>query len=267
MRKQRQRRFAITATIAAAVVALLVVVIVVLNSNGKAKTATPPTTNPGSTTSTTAGPTTSTSTTTTLPPVSVPLVSAPAKVGCPRIGGTNPHYTKFAAAPPMCIDPSKTYTAKMVTTAGTITIKLPKATADQKTVNNFVFLSSYHFYDGTEFHRIITGFVDQGGDPTGTGSGGPGYAFDGGKPASNKVYTAGALAMANNGGNPATDGSQFFLIVGNGGAGLSPVYSYFGQVTGGMAVVNKINTEGGSATQQGAPLKLFKIKTVTISAS
>lgn len=265
LRRQRNRRFALTGFASALVIILIVVLVVVLGggSNNKNKTANSGTSS--STASTASSSTTSTRPTTTLPPVSVPLIDAPKNVGCPKIGGTNPHYTHFSAAPVMCIDPTKTYTATMVTDVGTIVIKLSTAAADQKTVNNFVFLASYHFYDGTAFHRVVTGFVDQGGDPKGTGAGGPGYSFDGGAPSSTKVYTAGALAMANSG-SPSSDGSQFFIIVGKGGQGLTANYSYFGQVTKGMEVVNTIN-KNGSASQTGTPVKEHKIKRVTISVS
>ena len=121
----------------------------------------------------------------------------------------------------MCIDTSKQYTATMLTDVGPITIKL-LAAQNPVTVNNFVFLAGYHFYDGTAFHRVVTGFVDQGGDPTGTGTGDPGYSFNGGAPKSATVYTAGALAMANSG-SSSSDGSQFFIVVGKGGAELQPL--------------------------------------------
>ena len=100
-------------------------------------------------------------------------------------------------------------------------------------------------------------------------TGGPGYSFNGGAPKSASVYTAGALAMANSG-SPSSDGSQFFFVVGSGGAELSPNYSYFGQVTGGMSVVNKINAGGtsASATNDSCPPKIVhKIINVTITES
>jgi len=198
------------------------------------------------------------------PPVSVPLITAPPKPGCPKLDGSSPHYTHFRSAPRMCINPSKSYTATMVTDVGTITIKL-FASQDPVTVNNFVFLAGYHFYDGTAFHRVVTDFVDQGGDPTGTGMGGPGYSFNGGEPKSASVYTAGAIAMANAGG-PSSDGSQFFIVVGSGGEELQPLYSYLGHVTTGIGVVNRINRDG-SATGEGTPKVLHKVIRVTIRES
>jgi len=193
---------------------------------------------------------------------------ANACAGFPNTNGTSPRRTHFSSAPPMCIDPSRHYTAKIVTDVGPITVNL-LAKDNPTTVNNFVFLADYHFYDGTVFHRVCTGFVDQGGDPTGTGKGNPGYSFNGGVPKSSSVYTAGALAMANSGA-PSSDGSQFFIVVGNTGPQtLSANYSYFGQVTGGMSVVNKVNADGSSAaTNPSCPPKVkHRIVKVSISES
>lgn len=256
-RRRRQRIF--FGGFGAAVVIVAIVVVVTVATGGKKKAAAPPTTTASST-----------STTTTSPPVSVPLLAAPAKVGCPSLAGTSKHYTRFSAAPPMCINPAKTYTAHILTTAGTINVHL-LAAQNPITVNNFVFLSLYHFYNGTAFHRVCTGFVDQGGDPTGTGRGGPGYSFDGGAPKSASVYKAGALAMANSG-SPSSDGSQFFFVVGSGGKELTPNYSYFGQVTSpaSLAVLNKINAGGTSAGATGGscpPKKVYKILNITITES
>ena len=107
----------------------------------------------------------------------------------------------------MVIDPSKSYTATIETTKGTIALDLFAADCP-KTVNNFVFLANEGFYNGVTFHRVIAGFMIQGGDPTGTGSGGPGYRFeDECKP--HLTHTPGTLSMANAG--PGTNGSQFFI--------------------------------------------------------
>ncbi len=201
-------------------------------------------------------------------PVSVPLMSAPMNVSCPTLDGSSPHYTHFSSPPPMCINPDKDYTAQVVTDAGTITVKL-LAAQNPTTVNNFVFLAGYHFYDGTAFHRVCTGFINQGGDPTGTGMGGPGHSFNGGAPTSSSVYTGGALAMANSG-SPSSDGSQFFFVVGSGGKDLSASYSYFGKVVGGMNVVNKINAGGSSAATTNdicPPKVVHKVIEITIIES
>jgi hypothetical protein len=92
---------------------------------------------------------------------------------CPNPDGSSPQQRKFDGPPPMCIDPDKAYTAEMVTSHGSITISLDPVQAP-KTVNNFVFLARYHYFDGLNFHRVVPGFVLQGGCPEGSGRGGPG---------------------------------------------------------------------------------------------
>ena len=133
----------------------------------------------------------------------------------------------------MFIDPAKRYTATMVTSKGTMTISLDPQAAP-RTVNSFVFLARYHYFDGIVFHRVIPGFVLQGGDPTGTGTGGPGYKFADELPAPGR-YELGSLAMANAG--PDTNGSQFFVISGQDGMRLPPSYSLFGKVVAGLDTV------------------------------
>jgi peptidylprolyl isomerase len=151
----------------------------------------------------------------------------------PALDGSAPKKQKFDAAPEMGIDPSKRYTATMETSMGTLVIALDPIAAPI-TVNNFVFLAAQHYYDGVIFHRIIQGFVCQGGDPDGNGRGGPGYKFVDELPKAGK-YQIGSLAMANAG--PNTNGSQFFLISGPSGVGLPPAYSLFGQVVKGLDIV------------------------------
>jgi cyclophilin family peptidyl-prolyl cis-trans isomerase len=196
----------------------------------------------------------------------VAIIPAPAKVPFPNLDGSSPHYTKFSSAPPFCIDVTKTYTATMTTDAGVITIQLLPKYAPV-TVNNFVFLAGYHYFDGIVFHRVMPGFVDQGGDPTGTGSGGPGYQFKDELPKNKGAYDSGALAMANSGAN--TNGSQFFFVIDNGGQQLSPAYSVFGQITGGLSVAEKINADGNpNPADNGVPPAVtHKIVSVTITAS
>jgi cyclophilin family peptidyl-prolyl cis-trans isomerase len=116
----------------------------------------------------------------------------------------------------MCIDPSKRYTAEMVTSLGTIVIALD-AVAAPNTVNNFVTLARYHYYDGIVFHRIIKGFMCQGGDPQGSGRGGPATPSPTSSPHPGR-YEVGSVAMANAG--PNTNGSQFFIVSGRSGVGL-----------------------------------------------
>ncbi|HET9071792.1 MAG TPA: peptidylprolyl isomerase [Acidimicrobiales bacterium] len=213
--------------------------------------------------------TASTSTSTTTVPAkgnAVSIVPAPAKIGFPDLNGSSPRYTKFSSAPPFCINVNDKYVATMKTTAGTMRIQLLPRYAPV-TVNNFVFLAGYHYFDGIVFHRVIPGFMDQGGDPTGTGTGGPGYEFKDELPKSAAAYDAGALAMANSG--PNTNGSQFFITVGKGGQQLQPSYTMFGQVVSGMSVDNKINAGGNpSPSANGVPPKtLYKILSVSISAT
>jgi cyclophilin family peptidyl-prolyl cis-trans isomerase len=152
----------------------------------------------------------------------------------PPLDGSAPKTQQFNDVPEFGIDSSKRYTATMDTSLGTIVIALDAVKAP-KTVNNFVFLVGYHYYDGIIFHRIINGFVCQGGDPTGTGRGGPGYRFEDELPKAGQ-YQLGSLAMANAG--PNTNGSQFFIISGASGVQLPPNYSLFGQVVKGMEVVD-----------------------------
>ncbi|HVE46208.1 MAG TPA: peptidylprolyl isomerase, partial [Acidimicrobiales bacterium] len=166
---------------------------------------------------------------------------------CPAADGTAEKKISFDGVPPVCIDVAKSYRAKVETDAGTFTITLDAKKAP-KTVNNFVFLARYHFYDGVPFHRVIPGFVVQGGDAEkGDGSGGPGYQFADELPKAGE-YEIGSLAMANSG--PNTNGSQFFVITGPQGVGLPPQYSLFAKVTEGLDVVKKIEADG---TDQGAP--------------
>ena len=177
---------------------------------------------------------------------------------CPNPDGSSPKHQSFDGLPPTCIDRSKRHTAHMVTSRGTMNIALDAASAPL-TVNNFVFLARYHYFDGIVFHRIIPGFVLQGGDPTGTGTGGPGYRFADELPGPGR-YELGSLAMANSG--PDTNGSQFFVISGPSGIRLPPQYSLFGKVVSGMDVVAAIDAVG---TQSGTPTERVTIESVTIS--
>ena len=161
----------------------------------------------------------------------------------PPFDGSAPKQQKFTSPPEMGIDPTKRYTATMETSMGTIVISLDPINAP-KTTNNFVFLALNHYYDGIIFHRIIKGFVCQGGDPQGSGMGGPGYRFEDELPKPGK-YAIGSLAMANAG--PNTNGSQFFIISGQSGCTLPPLYSLFGQVVKGLDVVEtmqNVETDG-----------------------
>jgi len=205
---------------------------------------------------TTAAPTASTVTT-------VAGKSITGETPCPATDGSSERVTSFAQPPPMCIDPSKTYTAAVKTNFGDFTIELDPKAAPQ-TVNNFVVLSLYHFYDGVSCHRIVQDFVIQCGDPKGDGTGGPGYTFPDELPAEG-AYKLGSLAMANSG--PDTNGSQFFIISGSQGTQLPPQYSLFGQVTDGLDTT--INTLAALAVpgSDGPPSQPVQIQSVTITES
>jgi cyclophilin family peptidyl-prolyl cis-trans isomerase len=159
----------------------------------------------------------------------------------------------------MCIDPTKRYTAELETSLGSMTIALDAAAAPN-TVNNFVVLARYHYYDGVIFHRIIKGFMCQGGDPTGTGRGGPGYKFADELPRPGR-YEIGSVAMANAGSD--TNGSQFFIVSGSSGVGLPPQYSLFGKVVKGLEVVSQM--EAVDTDRSDRPKDDVVIRSVTIT--
>src|ERR1700683_2604191 len=143
---------------------------------------------------------------------------------------------QYTAPPPMAIDPNKKYTATLTTSRGEIVCELFAKEAP-KTVNNFVFLARDKFYDGTAFHRVISDFMIQGGDPTGTGRGGPGYKFEDETKGSPNKHKVGSLSMANAG--PNTNGSQFFIthVV---TSHLDGKHTVFGKVTKGQDVVDAV---------------------------
>ncbi|CAN5602880.1 peptidylprolyl isomerase [soil metagenome] len=163
---------------------------------------------------------------------------------------------QYSSAPEITIDPARRYSATIETSAGTMTAELFAADAPN-TVNNFVFLARDGFYEGVIFHRVIKGFMIQGGDPTGTGSGGPGYQFRD-EPVK-RPYKRGTLAMANAG--PNTNGSQFFVM--HADYGLPPNYTIFGKLTDGEEVVDAI--AGAPTGSQDRPTQPVSISKVTIS--
>ena len=138
----------------------------------------------------------------------------------------------------MSIETNRHYTATIDTEKGQIVLDLDPQLAPQ-TVNNFVFLAKQGFYDGLKWHRVAPGFVIQGGDPQGTGQGGPGYKFADELPPKGE-YTEGCVAMANAG--PNTNGSQFFICTVDDTKALKPLYNLFGYVKSGMDVAKKITT-------------------------
>lgn len=164
----------------------------------------------------------------------------------------------YSAPPPLSIDPNKRYTAILETTAGTMDLELYPEDAPN-TVNNFVFLAQEGFYTDVIFHRVIEGFMIQGGDPTGTGTGGPGYRFND-EPVK-RPYSRGTLAMANAG--PNTNGSQFFIM--HKDYPLPPNYTIFGKLTSGEDVLDSIATAPTGA--QDRPKQPVQIKSITIQSS
>jgi peptidyl-prolyl cis-trans isomerase B (cyclophilin B) len=205
------------------------------------------------------------------------LDSVAVNAGCPSSTSTNletlPSHKNlhWATPPPTTIDPSKTYDATVKTDVGTFVMALNPADS-VPAVNSFVFLADHGFYNCVIFHRVIPGFVVQGGDPTGTGNGGPGYQYTASGPPKSanpsQQYPLGAVAMANSNSpattTPNTNGSQFFIVTGTQGESLPPDYVLFGQVTSGMDVVNKINDDGSTS---GVPPKItHRMLKVTVSS-
>jgi cyclophilin family peptidyl-prolyl cis-trans isomerase len=193
--------------------------------------------------------------------------AAAVKAGCPASPKTRVNTQHYASPPAMTIDTSKTYTATVETTTGTFDITLDAKSAPQ-TVNNFVFLAGKGYYHCVVFHRVIPGFMDQTGDPTGTGTGGPGYTIPDENPpkaaSGTPQYPLGSVAMANTG-QPNSGGSQFFIVAGPQGESLPNTYALFGQVSSGMNVVNTINQQG---SPQGVPPDVTqRILSVTIHQS
>jgi cyclophilin family peptidyl-prolyl cis-trans isomerase len=208
----------------------------------------------------------STSTSSPFPTITVPEQGATitGATPCPPADGSAERTTTFEQAPPTCIDPAKTYTATIATTMGDIEVSLDQAAAPA-TVNNFVVLARYHYYDGVAFHRIIPDFMIQTGDAVGPnpGSGGPGYTVPDELPAEGSAYVPGAMAMANSG--PETSGSQFFIMASTSSLdALDPSYSLFGQVTAGQEVVDAINLLGDAATN-GTPTDEVLVESITIT--
>jgi cyclophilin family peptidyl-prolyl cis-trans isomerase len=240
--KQQQRRKAVRRAITVVIVAVVVVGSVYLITRPKSST-----------------------------PATGPQAIADAvavKAGCPASTTTRVNTLQFKK-PAQVIDPTKTYTATVKTTVGSFGIALDDKTAPIA-VNSFVFLAQKNFFHCVIFHRVITGGIDQTGDPTGTGKGGPGYKFtESGPPVATPQYPDGSVAMANSDSpettTPKTNGSQFFITVGKQYETLAPDYVLFAHVTSGMSVVTKINKEGSAS---GVPPKVTqRILSVTIHES
>ena len=181
---------------------------------------------------------------------------------CPPADGSATKQQSFDGPPADCLTPGATYTAEIVTNKGTVIVALDAERAPI-TVNNFVSLARYHYFDDTECHRIIPGFMAQCGDPTATGTGGPGYRFADELPAAGE-YEIGSVAMANSG--PDTNGSQFFIITGQQGVNLPPNYTLFGQVIEGLDdTLPALDAAGNPESNGVPPLEQVIIESVTIT--
>ena len=196
-------------------------------------------------------------------------LGAPAAPDCPAPDGSAAQTRQFTGPFKDCINPAKKYDLTFQTDIGNFVARLDPAIAP-KTVNNIVSLARFHYYDGVTFHRVIQDFVIQGGDPTGTGSGGPGFQFEDELPEPG-AYKEGSLAMANSG--PNTNGSQFFVITSAAGASQLVAasqgkanYTLFGQVVEGMDIVKKIEADGvpSGDPSNGKPKVVHKMVTVTV---
>ena len=243
--------------------ALLIVGLVWLakgGNNSKASSTTVAVTETFGTTTTTVPPTTLP------PPTTVAGATITGDTPCPAADGSSARTITFAKAPPTCIDATKTYTATITTNLGAYTATLD-AKAAPLAVNNFVVLARYHYFDSTVCHRAIPGFMVQCGDPTATGTGGPGYTFADELPAAG-TYKIGSLAMANSGAN--TNGSQFFTITGQDGVSLPANYTLFGQVTDGLDTTLKQLDAAGNPDPQAngvPPAQQIVIQSVAITES
>lgn len=178
--------------------------------------------------------------------------------GCRQAEEPTPREVELSA-PKQTLRPGESLTAEVRTTCGSFEIALDARRAP-KTVNSFAFLARRDFYDGLGFHRISPGFVIQGGDPLGDGTGGPGYSVDEAPPP-NLAYTKGVVAMAKSGAEPpGRSGSQFFVVLAA-DAGLSPDYALVGRVSSGMDVVERIGRLG---TPQEVPRQTVLIEDIAI---
>jgi peptidyl-prolyl cis-trans isomerase B (cyclophilin B) len=188
--------------------------------------------------------------------------SAPADGTCAEVEAPDPKPDGGQTAPEGSLDTAKTYRLVFETSCGAFTVELDQESAPN-TAPSLVSLAEDGFYDGTTFHRVVPGFVIQGGDPTGTGAGGPGYSTVDVPPAG-AAYTSGVVAMAKAGNEPpGTSGSQFFVVTGA-DVGLPPEYAIVGVVTDGMETVKAIEALG---IGDGPPTQTVVIERVTVETT
>ena len=185
--------------------------------------------------------------------------SAASTADCPPAEGADSQTRQFDAAPPTCLDDGVSYQAIVTTNQGEFTIALDPESAPVA-ANNFVFLARNQYFDDTVCHRIIPNFVVQCGDPTATGTGGPGYTIVD-EPPTPGEYQIGSIAMAKTV-EPDSAGSQFFIITGSDGAALPPDYALFGQVTDGFDTTVEAMAAAGSP--DGVPTESIEIQSIRI---
>ena len=178
---------------------------------------------------------------------------------CPAIDGAESQTRDFDVAPPMCLVVGASYEAVVTTNKGEFTIAIDPETAPVA-ANNFVFLARNQYFDDTVCHRIIPNFVVQCGDPTATGTGGPGYTIVDEPPAPGQ-YEIGSIAMAKTQA-PDSAGSQFFIITGSDGAALPPEYALFGQVIDGFDTT--VAEMAAAGTPDGVPAEPIEIQSIRI---
>lgn len=190
--------------------------------------------------------------------------TAETAAGCQQVDQPEPKDVKFSK-PEEVLQAGQKATATVQTSCGSFTIALDTKDSP-KTANSFAFLAEKGFYDGTTFHRVVPGFVIQGGDPQGTGQGGPGYSVTEAPP-QDTTYKTGLVAMAKTEVEPpGTSGSQFFVVTAPADAGLPPDYAVLGEVTDGMDTVDAIAELGSASDPNGAPTQTVTIDKVTIDA-
>jgi cyclophilin family peptidyl-prolyl cis-trans isomerase len=208
---------------------------------------------------------TDTSSETTLPATTEAPAAAAEAPTCPKPDDAPSGARAFTSAPLGCIDLQANYRAVIATSEGDFTIELDQRRA-QQSVNNFVFLARKGFYNGLTFHRVIPGFIMQGGDPKSDGTGGPGYFIDD-ELSRNGTFKIGTVAYANSG--PNQNGSQFFVVTGKNGSAIPNTSTIFGIVVKGTKTLDAINKLGVEPTADGqelAPLRPITITSVTITS-
>jgi peptidyl-prolyl cis-trans isomerase B (cyclophilin B) len=184
--------------------------------------------------------------------------------GCPKVKAPKPR-SESRKPPKTRLDPRKTWKATVQTSCGSFTILL-SVKASPKTTASFVSLARSRFFDNTIFHRVVPGFVIQGGDPTGTGAGGPGYSVVD-TPSRTTKYRLGSVAMAKTQTEaPGTSGSQFFVVTGD-ASFLTPDYAVLGRVVSGLPVALKIGKYGDVNDPAGKPTRVVVLRHIAISSS